>query len=77
MQSVSGSSKADNYDAWKKNRKDSLERLLEEEDDMEFTVSFPSPHPTIQPVFEEVEPVVFVFGWEGAGDEELTRYSNE
>ena len=42
---------------------------------MEFTVSFPSPHPTIQPVFEEVEPVVFVFGWEGAGDEDLTRYS--
>lgn len=54
-------------------RKESLERLLEEEDDLEFTVSFPSPCPGLTTVFEEEEPVVFILGWEGAGDADLAR----
>ena len=54
-------------------RKESLERLLEEEDDLEFTVSFPSPRPGLSTVFEEEEPVVFILGWENAQDADLAR----
>ena len=52
--------------------------LTEEEDDLEFTVSFPSPSLPSSLVEEEeevVEPVVFLLGWEGSKDEELVVYS--
>ena len=47
----------------------------EEEDDLEFTVSFPSPSPSLSLIFEEAEPVVFILGWEGAGAEDLGGYA--
>ena len=59
-----------------KKRRESLERLLEEEDDLEFTVSFPSPSPGLSTVFEQEEPVVFILGWEGAGEADLARSDN-
>ena len=54
---------------------DNIYLSAEEEDDLEFTVSFPSPSPSLSLIFEEAEPVVFILGWEGAGAEELGGYA--
>ena len=54
---------------------DNIYLSAEEEDDLEFTVSFPSPSPSLSLIFEEAEPVVFILGWEGAGAEDLGGYA--
>ena len=48
--------------------------MTEEDDHLEFTVSFPSPS-LLSKAEEEVEPVVFILGWEDSKDEELAIYS--
>ena len=49
------------------------------EDDLEFTVTFPTPtlgtSNKVLEIDEDSEPVVFIFGWEGATDEDMLRYS--
>lgn len=55
-----------------------MERLLEqEEDELEFSVCLPSPtlEPTALLTNDHTEPVVFILGWEGATDDELSEYS--
>ena len=49
------------------------------DDDLEFTVTFPtpsmSPRSSILDAEHDCEPVVFIFGWEGAEDEDLLAYT--
>lgn len=71
---VASANKADKSESDRsRNRRESLERLLEEEDDFEFTVNFPSP--SIISMFDDREPVIYILGWEEAKEEELARYS--
>lgn len=60
-------------------KQESLERLLEQEDDLEYSITFPSPAPVQDYVFvyqDDIEPVVYLLGWEGCSDEELSDYSS-
>ena len=49
-------------------KQESLERLLEQDDDLEYSITFPSPAPAQDYVFvyqDDIEPVVYLLGWEG------------
>ena len=49
-------------------KQESLERLLEQDDDLEYSITFPSPGPVQDYVFvyqDDIEPVVYLLGWEG------------
>ena len=49
-------------------KQENIEKLLEQEDDLEYSITFPSPAPAQDYVFvyqEDIEPVVYLLGWAG------------
>ena len=49
-------------------KQESLDKLLEQDDDLEYSITFPTPAPIQEYVFvyqDDIEPVVYLLGWEG------------
>ena len=58
-------------------KQENIEKLLEQEDNLEYSITFPSPAPAQDYVFvyqEDIEPVVYLLGWAGKDSMSAKEY---